>query len=414
MILTSGRLDLIPSRVFQDRLPHAFVADFIHWYDHTTNQVVFRPRQSPWITDLDCWRLKHDTRTKDWRLVKGPNVLVSMNSTSSRVLSKIVRSMEEAQHIHVVLNTTTEIVDVHLPRLQLGFFIDRNSGTMYSRQFRGMIIDSQQDIGTLTGLTSKLVLKKEQSERTVLIPVPRKFGVSSIRYTKPSNSAHVTVEISKDDTTKVYAYNLDKVLGRITDSGDLESKLLMSYLHALTSSCLPDPITKVTGTEAALQILQSAAVRSFSLLTRRNVELLEQIAALSTRRAFYPEHEKVMQQVVWNNSLPALSQHPQFRTSVYRIFDYASKMQVFYPGHDIFTVIQDTRKRLSSGMSIVDVVGKPNVSLEVLTVHRLYSRSAQSDQNENFLRHWIRRWATHCFPGREPHCSRHGTTISTK
>jgi hypothetical protein len=88
-------------------------------------------------------------------------VLVSMNSTSSRVLSKIFRSMEEAQHIHIVLNTTTETVDVHLPRLQLGFFIDRNSGAMYSRQFRGMVIDSQQNIGTLTGLTSKLVLKRE-------------------------------------------------------------------------------------------------------------------------------------------------------------------------------------------------------------------------------------------------------------
>jgi hypothetical protein len=69
--------------------------------------------------------------------------------------------MEEAQHIHIVLNTTTETVDVHLPRLQLGFFIDRNSGAMYSRQFRGMVIDSQQNIGTLTGLTSKLVLKRE-------------------------------------------------------------------------------------------------------------------------------------------------------------------------------------------------------------------------------------------------------------
>jgi hypothetical protein len=386
MILISGRLDLIPSRVFRDRLPHAFVTDFIHWYDHTTNEVVFRSRQCPWITDFDCWRLKHDTQTKDWRLVKGPNVLISLNSTSARVLSKIIRSMEEVQHIHIVLNTTTKTVDVHLPRLQLGFFIDRNSGAIYSRQFRGMVIDSQQNIGTLTGLTSKLVLKREQSERMILIPVPRKFGVSSIRYAQTSSSAHVTVEISKDDTTKVYAYNLDEVLGRITDSGDLESKLLMSYLHALTSSCLPDPLTKVTGTEAALQILQSAAVRSFNLLTRRNVELLEQIAALSTRRVFYPKHEKVMQQVLWNNSLPALSQHPQLRTSVYQIFDHASKMQVFYPGHYVFTVIQDARKRLSSGMSIVDVVGKLEVSLEVLTVHRLYSRSAQSDQNDNLLR----------------------------
>lgn len=354
----SGRLDLIPSRVFRDRLPHAFVADFIHWYDHTTNEVVFRPRKSPWITHLDCWRLKYNIRARNWRLVKGPHVLVSLSSTSARILSKIVRSIEEAQHIHVVLNTTTGTVDVHLPRLQLGFFVDRNSDAMYSRQFRGMMIDGQQNIGTLTGLTSKLVLKTEQSERTTLIPVPRNFGVPSIRYSQMAKSAHVTVEISKDDATKVYAYNLDEDLGRITDSGDLEAKLLMSYLHALTSSCLPDPLTKVTGTEAALQILQSAAVHSFDLLTHRIVELLEQIAALSTRRSFYPQHEKVMQQVAWHSDLPALSQHPQYRTFVYRIFDHASKMQVFHPGHDVFTVIQEARKRLSSGTSIVGVAGK--------------------------------------------------------
>jgi hypothetical protein len=307
--------------------------------------------------------------------------------------------MEEEQHIHVVLDTTTETVDVHLPRLQLGFFIDRNSDAIYSRQFRGMAIDSQQNIGTLIGLASKLVLKMEQSERTILIPVPRKFVASSIRYAQTSSSAHVVVEISKEDATKVYAYNLDEVLGRITDNGDLDAKLLMSYLHALTSSCLPDPLTRVTGTEAALQILQSAAVQSFDLLTNRNVELLEQIAALSTRRSFYPKHEKVMQQVIWNKDLPTLSQHPQFRTSVYRIFDHASKMKVFYPGNDVFTHIQDARERLSSGTSVVDVVGKLKVSLEVLTVHRPYTRQAQSDQNDNLPRYWNRCSATYCSPG---------------
>jgi hypothetical protein len=132
------------------------------------------------------------------------------------------------------------------------------------------------------------VLKREQLERTILILVPQKFSVLSIRYAKLSSSAYVTVKISKDNLTKVYAYNLDEVLGRITNSRDLKSKLLMSYLHALTSSCLPDPVTKVTSTKAALQILQSAAVQSFSLLTCRNVKLLEQIAAFSTRRVFYP------------------------------------------------------------------------------------------------------------------------------
>lgn len=255
--------------------------------------------------------------------------------------------METAQHIHVLLNTMTQTIDISLPRLQLGFIVYRDSDTIHSRQFRGMTIDSQQNIGTLTGLTSKLVLKN-QFERMILIPVTRKFGISSIKYTKTSK--HVKVYISKDDAMKVYAYNIDEDLGRITDSGDLETKLLISYLHAITSSCLPDPLTRMTGTEAALQILRSAAVKSFDLLNDRNVEMLVHIAALSTRRSFYPSNEKVMQQVSWNKTLPALSQHPDFRTSVDQIFNHAVRMQTFYPDHNVFIKIRDAWKCISSGM----------------------------------------------------------------
>jgi hypothetical protein len=113
-----------------------------------------------------------------------------------------------------------------------------------------MIIDAQQNVGTLTGLARKLVLKNDHSERMMLIPVPRRFGIPSIQYAKDPSSEYVKVTIS-DDATKVYAYYLDEDLGRITESGDLESKLLISYLHTLTSSCLPDNLTKLNGTEAA-------------------------------------------------------------------------------------------------------------------------------------------------------------------
>ena len=348
MTLTGGRLDLIPSRVFRERLPHAFVTDFIHWYNHNDDEVEFRPRQSPWTRGIGCWRLVHDVRTKKWRLVKGPNVLVSLTSTSARVLSMNFQSLEEQNHIHVVFDTNTKTVDVHLPRLQLGFFVDSGSDAVYSRQFRGMVIDSQQNIGTLIGLTSRLVLKNDQSERMILVPVPRTFDRSSIKYEKTPKRGHVSVKISKDDATKVYAYNIDEDLGRITDSGGLETKLWISYLHALTSGCLPDPLTKLTGTEAALQILQSAAVRSFDLLTDRNVELLVQISALSTRRSFYPKHERVMQQVWWDDNLPAHSQHPYFRISVDDIFSHAEKMLVFHPEHDISALLLDARERVSS------------------------------------------------------------------
>jgi hypothetical protein len=348
-MLTNERLDLIPSQAFRNRLPCAFTTDFIHWYDHTSGEVIFRPRDNPWSTDTDVWRLKRGNSIGSWHLVKGSNVLVNMTSKSARMFSKAVHTIEEAQHVHIVLDTTTRVVDIDIPRLQLAFYAEHADDSLHSRQFRGMIIDGDQNIGSLVGLTSKLVLKREQSERMILIPVPQEFNRTSITCAWLSVTQHVAVSINKEEATKVYAYTLDEDLGRIVDSGDLESKLLIAYLHAITSSCLPDPLTKLTGTEASLELLQSAAVRSFDILTPRNVDLLAQLARLSTKRSFYPSHERVMQSVGWDVNLPSLSQHPCFRQIVNDIFKHATDMQLFFPGDGVFRSITDAQRRLSSG-----------------------------------------------------------------
>jgi hypothetical protein len=123
---------------------------------------------------------------------------------------------------------------------------------------------------------------------------------------------HMRVAIHKGEVDKVYVYPLDNVLGRVLDNGDLQAKLLLSYLHALTSSCVPDPFTGYTGTEAALTILRSAAVRSYEVLTAENVDLLTSLAELSPRRRFYPPFEKVMQQVKWDKRLFVRLQRAEF------------------------------------------------------------------------------------------------------
>jgi hypothetical protein len=74
---------------------------------------------------------------------------------------------------------------------------------------------------------------------------------------------HIRVIIQQDSVTKTHAYHVDDQIGRLVDNGSLQSKLFLCYLHALTSFCLPDPLIHRTGTEQALLILSSAAVRSF-------------------------------------------------------------------------------------------------------------------------------------------------------
>jgi hypothetical protein len=84
----------------------------------------------------------------------------------------------------------------------------------------------------------------------------------------------------------------------VVDNSTLESKLVLYYLHALTSFCLPDGLTGRTGTEQALDILNSAAVKSFDQFSNKNVDCLYRIAELTLRRVYYPTYLRDMQDVI--------------------------------------------------------------------------------------------------------------------
>jgi hypothetical protein len=329
-----SKLELVPSYTFRGRLPHAFEADYVHWYDHARGEVVFRPNEDPWCSGNSEWRLVQGGSS--WRLANGKDVLVNINSDTSRALLKIFNPLENLHHIHTVFDTATSSLQISLPRLQLDFHIEHQDDRIQSRQYRGMIVDSVQTMGTLVGLTSKLVLSPSNitHDRMVLVPVPRTFDSGSVQRTQAFNQHHVSVNINKNKAHTVFAYSLDTTLGRVLESGDIQRRLFLAFLHAITSHCLPDPLTGYTGTESALQILQSASVRSFEYLTTENIEMLYEIAALSPLRYFYPRERMEMQQFDWDPNLPSLSQHPRLRTCAKGIAQQAITMGLFYPDHE--------------------------------------------------------------------------------
>lgn len=196
-----------------------------------------------------------------------------------------------------------------------------------------MIVDPDQNIGSLVGLASKLVLKSNGriQDSLLLIPIPRTFDTRAVAHRKALDQHHVLVNINKDQVFKVYAYSLDVILARILWSRDVQQSLLLALLHAITSHYLPDLLTGYTGTESALKILQSAAIRAFEFLTADNVDILGRIATHSPPRCFYPSHSKKMQQVTWDIDLPSLSQHPKFRKCAVGITQQARTMQLFHP-----------------------------------------------------------------------------------
>ncbi|KAJ4380581.1 hypothetical protein N0V86_003940 [Didymella sp. IMI 355093] len=318
------KFDLVPARVFADQMPHAFLKSFIHWYNQKSGDIHFRPREQPWqLSGDDHWLLRRHGLT--WRLHRGSQTLLNMKSKAARALASLFKSVEDAPHMHIFYDTVSDSTEIELPRLSLDFRLTRGDKQVHSRQYRGMILDTDQKIETLVGLTSMLVLRRNThaNERLVLIPE------GTVSYGR-TFTHHISVTIGRQESTTVHAYQLDKTLGRILDSGAMQSKLLLCFLHALTSHLLPDPLTGRTGTESALTILRSSAVRSFDALSLENLVLLNEIAGLSPAREYYPRHERVMQTVGWNPRIPFQAQHGDFQVLVKEIFQQEKKMALFH------------------------------------------------------------------------------------
>ena len=322
------KYELIPSWHFRDDFPIAFVNDFVHWYDVNHDFLEFRPAEDPWATSPHNWKLTRDGSNATWSLTKDRMSLVGAKSETAKALSNIFSPLEHSLRTHFVFHHLSSSLEIELPRLQLGFTLESRASSIKSRQFRGMFIDPDQSLDTLVGLESKLILKHDKnSNRLVIVPE----GSVSHR----SDGDHIRVSIDKDSATKAHSYHVDRQLGRLIDNGSLQSQLLLCYLHALTSFCLPDPLLLRTGTEQALLILNSAAVRSFDQLEQENIDILHQIAQLTPERSYYPAHERVMQTVNWCTGLGFLAQHGGFYKSVKSIFKQAEGARVFHPESDI-------------------------------------------------------------------------------
>ncbi|GAB7331594.1 hypothetical protein MBLNU13_g02973t1 [Cladosporium sp. NU13] len=320
----SGIVEIVPSRVLSDDFPTHFVQQYVHWYSHDTGDVELRPIDDAWNSHSPAkWTLRK-TGGGDWRLLKDGNAVVGLQTPTSRAISNILRPIANARRTHCVLQTDGKTLKIEIPAIRLGFQLMIGHTQLRSKEFPSMIVDSSQGLGALVGLENKLMLVSETGERAMLLPE------SKVTYSK--HDSHVSVRIPMVDAIqKVHAVHIDQQLGRLVDSGDLGCKLYVAYLHALTSFCLPDPLTSTTGVEQALSILDSCAVRSFSQLSQENIDMLALIAALSPGRAYYPVNMKVMQTVNWNSELGFMTQHARLRTSVQEILDQARDAEIFFP-----------------------------------------------------------------------------------
>lgn len=117
--------ELLPVHALLYDFPQAFARDFAHWLDISTGSIEWRPLENPWVSSLLNWRMRPSE--DQYILSREKLSLIDVRSATAKAVTRVVSPLERATHIHVSLNHETGFLNVNLPRLKLGFFLQPGS-----------------------------------------------------------------------------------------------------------------------------------------------------------------------------------------------------------------------------------------------------------------------------------------------
>ncbi|KAL8968995.1 MAG: hypothetical protein Q9197_004578 [Variospora fuerteventurae] len=321
--------EIVPHQRFSGDFPAILVEDHVHWLDLHNYQVEFRPLDQRWTPNADNWRLHYSSHGIS-RLEKGHLQLVDVRGMTFNGALAVFEGIERAEYLHVV-KSPDGTIEVALPRLGLRFLA--NSVGEFECQELRKVVDSDQSLGTMIGLDSRLILcakgdRSKSLDRIVLIPEGDVFVAR--------HNSHVKVRIAtRGREGRCLRYHCNFILNRLDGDGSMVSRLYQAYLHASTSFVLPDPLTEVLGREESLRILREQTMRSCKPLEAEELDLLKLIAGLTPQRVYYPKHLRVMQHVSWCEDLSSLSQHGEFARVADCIIARAQQFSIFHAGLDL-------------------------------------------------------------------------------
>ncbi|KAK6435922.1 hypothetical protein LTR95_007887, partial [Oleoguttula sp. CCFEE 5521] len=322
--------EVIPPSLFKGVSPTHFVGDYVHWYSFASGNVVLQHTKDLWLNNGAVhWTLHRDSISSGrWCLSRLEHAILPLLTNTAKRIADVLEPLAAIYHVHHILNDAG-LLHIEVPSLRLSFELRPRSTVMMSKEHPNTAIDRDQSTGVFIGLRNKLVLAPSSGGfRVLLLP-----EVRDVPYAH--EDGHVAIELPTALMTRVHAVQIDDQLGRLIDNSDMDCKLYIAELHALPSSCMADPLTHATGTEAALSVLDRGDVRSFTQLTQWQVDRLAAIAKLSPTREYYPKHKALMQKASWDNELSYHAQHHWFRDAVRELLRLAGQANFFYPDTDM-------------------------------------------------------------------------------
>lgn len=274
---TDAILEVIPQEKLQGDLPTVLVHGYIHWLNLSTGVMELRPLNKIWEHSLDNWRI--DCATGQCRMHRGREFLLDIHSPTWEMVSNRLNCLEVPENLIITtlnpIDTSESLsvpqLSVALPRYGLSFFVNEDEN-LESRDFKDMVYDENQCIGTLFGLESnRLVLRPKNRIEDELVHrciIIRDILFSSFR---ERNKRPLVANDKPLQPITYHTYKVDTDLGCLTGYTSWRSKLYLAQLHIETNvDWRPDPLTGRTGIQEALRLLQSAGCRSVTELDTRH------------------------------------------------------------------------------------------------------------------------------------------------
>ena len=281
--------EFLPVDALAGDFPQPFIQHYTRWLHIDSGCIEHRPLFDAWTADQHSWRIQNDSGGMDMVLNRDLTRLIDPHTPTAKAVATVLSPLEQATHIQIMLYRETAALEVHLPRPKLRFFLKKGATRLESKQIRGMTVEFNQSLESLTRLANKLVHRgNTDSSRSVILPYGDLIFESESR-----------VRVDMDSSTQhlpYHLYHLDLRLGRLVDNGSLKSKLFKCYLHAVTVHCLTDELTGRIGAEDSLSILAFPSTQSCLRLEKPEIDLLEFLARLTPHRHYYPRHLRVMQE----------------------------------------------------------------------------------------------------------------------
>jgi len=309
---------------FSFDLPNELVEHCGHWLNLTTHNLEIRRAlpSSPgfWITRPRDWFVNVPMRIAS----RGENgsKLVDPSSETFRYIAEIFRDFEQPNKLTVFQPPKEKSsLTVELKHLDLQFAVNSKQ-LLQCRQLEAEV-DPDQDAGTWYGLNSKIVMRNIFThERSVIVPLGKP--------TTSRSDLHVNVHIA--GTGNYARYRIDNVLGRLCCSPEPRLVYSKALYHALTSFCLPDPLTGRTGSSEAVHILSSGTAEPWTAISDLPNKILEYFHDLVPRREYYPPDAQRLQRVVWNPRLTPSIQCDGYLPMIGAIRTKSNNLGVFAEG----------------------------------------------------------------------------------